>query len=81
MTQQNRILRIILTNPRKKYWGTRDFQRGKFFIGYEAGARLSELVNKYEFIKSIRDGKYRYVYVDWKYQKEIMEVLDEITNR
>ena len=46
MTQHNRILKAKLENPGKKYWTASDIQKGQYFVGYEATARMSELINK-----------------------------------
>ncbi len=60
MTQHNRILKAMLDNPNKKYWTAKDFQSGKYFVGYEATARMSELLNKYSnIIIPGKEGRFR----------------------
>ena len=47
MTQYNKMLKAMLYNPKHKIWYAKDFQHGKYFIGYEATARMSDLARMY----------------------------------
>ena len=75
MTQTNRILKAMLDNPGKKYWTASDFQHGEHFVGYEATARMSELINKHpELIIPGKEGRFRTLSLDWNKEKEIKEL-------
>lgn len=75
MTQHNRILKAMLDNPGKKYWTASDFQKGQYFVGYEATARMSELLTKYSNILIPgKDGRFRTLSIDWNKEKEIKEL-------
>lgn len=75
MTQCNRILKAMLDNPGKKHWTASDFQKGQYFVGYEATARMSELINKYSnIIIPGKDGRFRTLSLDWNKEKEIKEL-------
>ncbi len=76
-TQQQIILRAMLTNKWKREWTAKDFQRPPFFIGYEASARMSELLKKYpEFIIVGRRGKFRTLAIDWEsVTKEVKDLI------
>ena len=77
MTQHNRILKAMLDNPNKKYWTASDFQKGQYFVGYEATARMSELINKYSnIIIPGKDGRFRTLTIDWNKEKEIKEIKE-----
>ena len=75
MTQANRILKAMLDNPGKKYWTASDFQHGEHFVGYEATARMSELINKHpELIIPGKEGRFRTLSLDWNKEKEIKKL-------
>ena len=77
MTQHNRILKAMLDNPNKKYWTASDFQKGQYFVAYEATARMSELINKYSnIIIPGKDGRFRTLTIDWNKEKEIKEIKE-----
>ena len=77
MTQHNRILKAMLDNPNKKYWTAKDFQSGKYFVGYEATARMSELLNKHSnIIIPGKEGRFRTLSIDWNKEKEIKEIKE-----
>lgn len=62
MTQYEKIIKAMRSNPQKIWWLPQDFMQysmGELFVGYEASARLSELAKLYpKFIESQRQGKY-----------------------
>jgi len=75
MTQCDVILRAMLENKEKEKWTAKDFQSGKYFVGYEASARMSELARDYpELLKIGKDGRFRTLSVDWE-QEQIKELL------
>lgn len=75
MTQYETILKAMLENPSKKVWDARDFQKGKYFVGYEATARISELVKMYPTLLKVgKDGRFRTIEIDW----EDIETIDLI---
>ncbi len=77
MTQINRILKAMLDNPGKKYWIASDFQKGQYFVGYEATARMSELITKHpNIIIPGKEGRFRTLSIDWNKEKEIKEVRE-----
>lgn len=81
LSQHDVILWGMLNNPKKKWWDARDFQSGKYFVGYEATARISELCTKYPMlIKRSVDGKYRIVGINWDDKEEIKEQIERIKN-
>lgn len=77
MTQHNRILKAMLDNPGKKYWTASDFQSGKYFVGYEATARMSELLVKHpNLLIPGKEGRFRTLSIDWNKEKEIKEIKE-----
>ena len=67
MTQYDIILDAMLSNPQKVWWYAKDFLAGKYFVGYEATARMSELVNMYPTIFFVnKDGRFRILAIDWE---------------
>lgn len=77
MKQKEKILKIMLNNPQKKVWYAKDFQSGSWFIGYEASARMSEMIDKYNEILIVgQDGRFRTLSIDWSKEKEIKEIKD-----
>ena len=55
LTQCEVILKAMLENKSKDKWSAKDFQSGKYFVGYEASARMSDLIRMYPelFIRDI----------------------------
>ena len=66
VSQCIKILRAMLENKDKKTWRATDFQSGKYFIGYEASARMSDLVRLYpdKFIVG-KEGRFRTLQLNW----------------
>jgi hypothetical protein len=78
ISQWLKMLRIMLEHKEHKVWKASDFQEGEFFIGYEATARMSELLKLYpdKFIIG-KDGRYRTLEVNWErideeFKKQVM---------
>lgn len=76
MRQYDIILKAMLQEDKK--WIASDFQSGKNFVGYEASARMSELVKMYPdlFIVS-KVGRFRALEINWE-EKEMIKELCKI---
>lgn len=71
-TQCETIVKIMLENPSKEWWSAKDFQNGKYFIGYEATARMSDLIRLYPTLFNIaKDGRFRIISINWKDKENI----------
>ena len=67
MKQYDIILSAMINNPQKEIWTAKDFQKGKYFVGYEASARMSELVKMIPEIFIVgKDGRFRTIAINWK---------------
>ena len=74
-TQSNIILTAMLENRDKQTWTAKDFQSGKYFVGYEATARMSELLNRYPTLFIVgKDGRFRTLSINWENQ-DLINVL------
>ncbi|MBR4672106.1 MAG: hypothetical protein IKO78_02755 [Bacilli bacterium] len=72
LTQCDVILMAMLEHEEYDNWTAKDFQSGKYFVGYEATARMSELANKYPNLIIVgKDGKFRTLSINWKNKKEV----------
>lgn len=77
MTQCNKILKAMLDNPQQKIWYAKDFQNGKNFVGYEATARMSDLIRLYPEILIVgKDGRFRTLEIDWEKEQEINDIKE-----
>lgn len=75
MTQCEIILKAMLENPQKNEWTAKDFQSGKYFVGYEATARMSDLMRMYPDILIVgRQGRFRTLSINWE-AEEINELM------
>lgn len=78
MTQCEVILNAMLENPNKIEWTAKDFQSGKYFVGYEATARMSDLMRMYpELLIVGRQGRFRTLAINWEKQEEIKRIKGE----
>ena len=70
LTQCQKILNMMYENRNeKKVWYAKDFQRGKYFVGYEASARMSELAKMYPDLIIIgKNGRFRTLSINWDYE-------------
>ena len=76
-TQYEIILGAMLTNKNKSQWTAKDFQNEKYFVGYEASPRMSELSKMYSnIINTGKEGRFRTLSIDWTKEKEIKELID-----
>ena len=58
LTQCDVILKAMLENPNKVEWSAKDFQNGEYFVGYEASARMSDLLRMYpEILIAGKEGR------------------------
>lgn len=73
LNQHEIILKAMLENPTKEVWTAKDFQYGKYFVGYEATARMSEIPNMYDFIIVGKLGRFRTLSINWKQKRSIKE--------
>lgn len=69
-SQENRIIKAMLNNRDRIWWSAKDFQSGEYFVGYEATARMSEIM-RYPFIKSGKDGRFRVLSINWDREDDI----------
>ena len=56
----------------------KDFQAGKYFVGYEASARMSDLVRMYPDLLIIgKEGRFRTLEINWdnKLAYDMLELL------
>jgi len=66
MRQYDIILSAMINNPKKTEWTAKDFQSGKYFVGYEATARMSELAKMIPELFIVgRQGRFRTLSIDW----------------
>ena len=76
-TQCDYILRIMYENrDDKKVWYAKDFQHEPYFVGYEATARMSDLLRMYpEIFIARKDGRFRTMELNLKEEKTIRRLL------
>lgn len=75
LTQCDTILKAMLENKKIIWWSAKDFQNDPYFVGYEATARISELVEKYpDLIKVGKDGRFRIISINWD-SKDLQDQL------
>lgn len=80
LTQCDTILMAMIENDWKETWDARDFQNGKYFVGYEATARISDLVNKYpNLFKVGKDGRFRTIGIDWENKEAVKEAKEYLS--
>ena len=79
MKQCDVILKAMLDNKNTKYWKATDFQSGKYYVGYEATARMSDLVRMYpELFIITKDGRFRLLSINWDEVKTINEIKEKL---
>lgn len=75
MTQCEVILTAMLENKDKEIWIASDFQSGKYFVGYEASARMSDLIRLHPKVFVIgKKNRFRTLKINWE-AKETQELL------
>ena len=66
VSQCDKILKAMLENKNIKEWKASDFQSGKYFVGYEATARMSDLMRMYPDQLIVgKDGRFRTLSINW----------------
>lgn len=77
LTQCQFILKTMYENRKKKQvWYAKDFQRGKYFVGYEASARMSDLLRMYPEIFIVgQDGRFRTLELNLEEEQFIKDLL------
>lgn len=82
MKQTDKILKAMLENKKVKTWTAKDFQSGKYFVGYEATARMSDLARMYPDLFIIgKEGRFRTLSIDWKNKKQVKQIIKELKER
>jgi hypothetical protein len=77
LTQCDVILKAMLENKDKIVWTAKDFQAGKYFVGYEASARMSDLTRMYPDLLIVgKEGRFRTLTIDWEKEQEIRDILE-----
>ncbi len=77
LTQCDVILKAMLENKDKEVWTAKDFQGGKHFVGYEASARMSDLVRMYPDLLIVsKEGRFRVLSINWEKEQEIKNILE-----
>ena len=77
LTQCEVILKAMLENKDKELWTAKDFQSGKYFVGYEASARMSDLIRMYlDLLITSKDGRFRTLSINWEKEQEIKNFLE-----
>ena len=77
LTQCQKILNMMYENRNeKKVWYAKDFQRGKYFVGYEATARMSDLLRMYpQIFKVGKDGRFRTLELNLEEEQFIKDLV------
>lgn len=75
-TQIEKIIRVMIRQKGKEWFYAPDFQRPNMsedeFVGYEATARMSDLIREYPEIATWKkEGKYRYIRFRFENLREI----------
>lgn len=70
-TQCETIIQAMLDHPEKEWWYASDFQNGPYFVGYEATARMSDIVREYPSLVDVdKDGRFRILRIRWENVEE-----------
>jgi hypothetical protein len=79
LSQCDIILKAMLENRNIKEWTAKDFQSGKYFVGYEATARMSDLYRMYPNLIIVgKDGRFRTLSIDWNNTKKIADEINRL---
>ena len=77
LTQCDVILIAMLQNRSKINWTAKDFQNGEYFVGYEATARMSDLIRIYPDLFIVgKDGRFRTLSINWENEKAVKEIVE-----
>lgn len=70
-TQCETIIQAMLDHPEKEWWYASDFQKAPYFVGYEASARMSDIVREYPSLVDVdKDGRFRILRIRWENVEE-----------
>lgn len=77
LTQCEFILKTMYDNrDNKRVWYAKDFQYGEHFVGYEASARMSDLVRMFPDIFIVaKDGRFRTLELNLEEEDMIKKLL------
>lgn len=76
MTQCEVILTAMLENKDKEIWTASDFQSGKYFVGYEASARMSDLIRLHPNVFTVgKLDRFRTLKINWE-AEETQKLLE-----
>lgn len=76
LTQCEYILSTMYNNQHKKIWYASDFQKEPYFVGYEATARMSDLLRMYpQVFKVGKDGRFRTLELNMEEESFIKKLL------
>lgn len=76
LTQCDFILNTMYNNLHKKVWSAKDFQKDPYFVGYEASARMSDLIRMYPTIFKVgKDGRFRTLELNLEEEDLIKKIL------
>lgn len=77
LTQCEFILKTMYDNrDNKRVWYAKDFQHGEHFVGYEASARMSDLVRMFPDIFIVaKDGRFRTLELNLEEEDMIKKLL------
>jgi len=79
LRQVDIILKAMLENKNKIEWTAKNFQYGKYFVGYEATARMSDLLNMYPELFIVgKIGRFRTLSINWKNKKKVKEHIKRL---
>ena len=78
VTQCMKILKVMLEHKEKKVWRASDFQHGEYFVGYEATARMSDLMRLYPDQMIVgKDGRFRTLSINWdNVDKDFLKMVE-----
>lgn len=77
LTQCDVILIAMLQNRGKNNWTAKDFQGGEYFVGYEATARMSDLIRIYPDLFIVgKDGRFRTLSINWENEKAVKDLVE-----
>ena len=80
LTQCDVILKAMLENKDKEKWSAKDFQSGEHFVGYEASARMSDLIRMYPNLFIIgKEGRFRILSINWEQEEEIKGIVERFS--
>lgn len=70
-TQCETIIQAMLDHPEKEWWYASDFQKAPYFVGYEASARMSDIIREYPNLVDVdKDGRFRILRIRWENVEE-----------